>query len=240
MKKNHQGIIKENIKIAKDTFKLTFDSNIKEVKAGQFVSILIPDKTLRRPFSVSDFVEDKISIIYKLKGDGTKYISSLKEGEKIDFIGPMGNSFNIENKKRALIVGAGVGIAPMLYLKKVLNKNNIENFLISGFKEEKEIIKGSDKYVIGGSVLDSIEGLIDEYKPDVIYSCGPYIVLKLLSHIAKEKGIETQVAMEKLMACSIGVCRGCVIELKRGNETLNASVCKDGPVFKGSEIVWQI
>ena len=235
MKKQHKGTILINKKIAKDVHKLVFNSKVEEIKAGQFVSILCENKTLRRPFSVANFENGKITVLYKLKGEGTKYISSLKEGEEIDFLGPLGNTFNYEEINSALLIGAGIGIAPMLMLKKELDKANIKNYLITGFKTEDEVIEGSDKNIIGGSVMDNIDKIIDEIKPDIIYSCGPSIVLKLVCKAAERNNIKAQIAMEKVMACGIGVCRGCVIKLKTGQ---NATVCKDGPVFKGELIEW--
>ncbi len=235
MKKQHKGQILFNQKIAKDTFKLVVQSEIENIYAGQFVSILCENNTLRRPFSVCDFNEGKITVLYKLKGKGTNYISSLKEGDIVDFLAPLGNMFNFENVKSALLIGAGIGIAPMLFLKKELNLKGVKNFLISGFKNDDEVILGSDENVIGGSVLDNIEKVIDNLKPDIIYSCGPSIVLKLVCEIAQKKGLPAQIAMEKVMACGIGVCRGCVIELKNGK---NATVCKDGPVFCGDDVKW--
>ena len=237
MAKNLKGQIKSIEKISIDTYKMDIQSELEDVKAGQFVSILCPNKTLRRPFSVADFEKGTFSVLFKLKGDGTKYLSSLKKGDTVDFIAPLGNGFKIENKK-SLLVGAGIGIAPMLFLKKELNQKNIENYLITGFKAQNEVIEGSDKNVIGGSVLDDIETLIEQYKPEVIYSCGPLIVLKLLSQTAQKYNIQTQLALEKVMACSIGVCRGCVIKIKKDNDIKMASVCKDGPVFDGSVILW--
>lgn len=174
----------------------------------------------------------------KLKGEGTKYLSSLKEGDEINFIAPLGNCFEFFKDKNALLVGAGIGIAPMLFLKKEMNKRNINNYLISGFKADEEVIEGSDETIVGGSVLDNIEKIIKEKNIDVIYSCGPIIVLKMLSQIAKKLNIPCYVAMEKVMACSIGVCRGCIIKLVRDNKIDNFSVCKDGPVFKGEEVLW--
>lgn len=234
---NYSGKIKDIKKAAQDTYKIEIVSDLKNVKAGQFISILCPNKTLRRPFSIAGFEKGVISVLFKLKGEGTKYLSGLKKGENIDFIAPLGNGFEIQNKK-SLLVGAGIGLAPMLFLKSELNNNKIDNYLITGFRNNSEVIKGSDKTVVGGSVLDGIDELILKYKPEVIYSCGPSIVLKLISEIGAKYNIETYVAMEKVMACSIGVCRGCVIKLNKNGELYNASVCKDGPVFKGNEVVW--
>ncbi len=234
---NYKGTVKDIKKIALDVYKMDISSDLKNSKAGQFISILCPNKTLRRPFSIAGFKNNIVSIIFKLRGEGTKYLADLKKGDSIDFIAPLGNGFDIQNKK-SLLIGAGVGIAPMLFLKSELDKCKIENFLISGFKSKEEVIKGSDKTVIGGSVLDNIDKLIEEYKPEVIFSCAPNIVLKMVSELSIKHNIETQITLERLMACSIGVCRGCVIKLNKNGELINASVCKDGPVFKGSEVVW--
>lgn len=244
MKKNHKGKILDIETIAQDTVKMQFTTELQSILPGQFVSILIPNKTLRRPFSVADFVEGIITVIFKVKGDGTNYLKSLKIGDTIDFLAPLGNTFTLPEAgkkafQRALLIGAGIGIAPMLYLKKTLQQKGVETFLISGFKDEKEAVKGSDKTVIGGSVLDNIQNLVDEFKPDIIYSCGPKIVLQLVCELAGKNNIKAEIAMEKVMACGIGVCRGCVIKLNKNDGVKNASVCADGPVFNGSEVIWE-
>ena len=239
MKKQLKGKITKIEKIALNTYKLVFTCDLDEVKSGQFIPILCPNKTLRRPFSVSDFDKENklMTVLFKLKGEGTNYLKNLKVNDEINFLAPLGNGFFLENKK-ALLVGAGIGVAPMFYLKKELDKKGIKNYLISGFKEEQEIIQGSDENVVGGSVLDNLEELIKKENFEIIYSCGPKIVLKNIAEIAKNNNIESQVALEKVMACSIGVCRGCIIKLFKNGEIQQGSVCKDGPVFKGEEIIW--
>ncbi len=259
-------------------------------KAGQFISILCGNHTMRRPFSIMDFEDGVISVLFKRKGDGTAFISALKVGDTVDFIGPMGNGFNcvsrcsagvglqeqdeqgaehyvsdvsnsaiVDNNcsefvrsgnlaDKTLCVGAGVGVAPVYYLKKVLGD---KAKLIAGFQNENEIpacLKseidfiatddGTGDGVSKGSIIDYLDVQIKEFKPERIAVCGPHIVLKLVAQKAKEYGIPSEVAMEKTMACSIGVCRGCVITLNRNGEIGNASVCKDGPVFLGEEVVW--
>lgn len=238
--KNYIGKIKSIKKINNDVYKLNISSDIEDCKCGQFISVLCPNKTLRRPFSICDFNKENktLTILIKLKGEGTKYLSSLKENDEINFLAPLGNSFELFENKNALLVGAGIGIAPMLFLKKEMNKKNINNYLISGFKTNEEIIEGSDENIVGGSVLDNIKELIKNKKIDIIYSCGPAIVLKKLSQLAKKLNIPCYVALERVMACSIGVCRGCIIKLIKNNEINNFSVCKDGPIFKGEEILW--
>lgn len=217
-----------------------------EVKAGQFVSIYCDGLTLRRPFSVYSNNDGKIGILFKERGKGTQYIKSLKVGDLIDIAGPFGNTFDISNKK-ALLVGAGIGTAPISYLKSKLDEKNIENYYAAGFLNKEEIPKGmiidkicTDDGSFGekGSILNYLGVLINDFKPEVIYACGPHIVLKIVSELGEKYGIETQVAMEKVMACGIGVCRGCVIDIKKDGKIVNATVCKDGPVFKGNEVVW--
>ncbi len=240
MKKNHKGKILNIETVAKDMVKMQFATELESILPGQFVSILIPNKTLRRPFSVADFAKGVITVIFKVKGDGTNYLKSLKTGDIIDYLAPLGNTFSLANSgEKALLIGAGIGIAPMLYLNKTLRQNGAETFLISGFRNEEEAINGSDKTVIGGSVLDNIQNIIDEFKPEIIYSCGPKIVLQMVCDIAKRNGIKAEIAMEKVMACGIGVCRRCVIKLNGKEGVKNASVCADGPVFNGAEVIWE-
>lgn len=240
MKKNHKGKILNIETVAKDTVKIQFTTELEDILPGQFVSILIPNKTLRRPFSVADFTKGVITVFFKVKGDGTNYLKSLKTGDIIDYLAPLGNTFSFAaSGEKALLIGAGIGIAPMLYLNKTLLQNGAETFLISGFRNEEEVIEGSDRTIIGGSVLDNIQEVIDEFKPEIIYSCGPKIVLQMVCDIAKRNGIKAEIAMEKVMACGIGVCRGCVIKLNSEEGVKNASVCADGPVFNGAEVIWE-
>lgn len=220
-------------------------------RAGQFVSILCDNHTMRRPFSIMNFDNSEISVLFKKKGDGTAYIASLNVGDTVDFIGPNGNGFSAGQciwDEKTLLVGAGVGVAPVYYLKKVLGE---KARLIAGFQNEQEIPScakdemsfvstddGSGDVQGKGSIIAYLDEQINEYKPERICVCGPHIVLKLVAEKAKAHGIPCEVAMEKTMACSIGVCRGCVVTLNRNGKIDNASVCKDGPVFLGEEIVW--
>lgn len=238
MKKNHIGIVKNIEKLTQSVFKLEIESGLKSAVSGQFISILCPNTTLRRPFSIADFENNIVTVLIKMVGDGTNYLSTLKKGDRVDFLAPLGNGFEIVENKRALLVGAGIGIAPMLFLKKELDKKNTFNWLISGFNSKEEVIQGSDEVTIGGSVLDRLDNLVKEKNIEIIYSCGPKPVLKGVSEIALKNNIVSELAMERVMACGIGVCRGCVIKLVKEQEIVLASICKDGPVFLGNEIIW--
>ncbi len=257
MKKIHKGIIKEVKTVAKNTVCLTFEpSKPIDIKPGQFISILCDNLTLRRPFSVANFDGKIVTVLFKLKGKGTAFLSNLKPGDEIDFIGALGNGYSIKDKK-ALLIGAGIGLAPPYYLRQVAGGKLVGAFnsadeIPQGF-EPDEVITFDGSAGKKGSILDHLEGLIDEYKPEIIYACGPHIVLEAIAKAGEKHGIETQIAMEKIMACGIGVCKGCVIKIKQGvnisgglgksgqgegYEVVNKTICHDGPVFKGSEVVW--
>ncbi len=238
MKKLHKGIVTNIEKISKNTYKLEFQTGLEKVQSGQFVSILCPPTILRRPFGIANFEDGKITIMFRMRGKGTNFLSQLKTGDEIEFNAPTGRGF-LENKgKKALLIGAGIGIAPLFFLNKNLKEKNIETKLICGFNTDDEVIKGCDYVKVGGSILDDLEKIIDEYKPDIAYSCAPHIVMKLASEICEAKNLPLQVAMEKTMACGIGVCRSCVIKIKTPNGIENRTICADGPVFWGSEVVW--
>lgn len=235
--KNHIGIVISNEKVANETYKLEFLSgDIKNINPGQFVSILCPNLTLRRPFSVANFncQKKEITVYYRKKGQGTEYLTTLKKDDEIIFSGPFGNGFNIENDKKSLLVGAGIGVAPLFFLKKKIEKS----IFIAGFKSEDEVFHKYDYIKIGGSIVDDVERIIWENNIQKVYSCGPKIVLEKVYEICKKLKISNEIAFEKVMACGIGVCKGCTINIKDGKIIRNVTVCKDGPVFKGESIIW--
>lgn len=243
--KNHIGKVKNIEKLNKNVYSIKFSSaTLDEIMPGEYISILCPKLTLRRPFSVANFENGIITVLFKTKGKGTQYISSLKAGDTIEFSAPLGNKFEIENKK-TLLVGAGIGVAPLFYLNKKLKETGCETFFAAGFLSASDIIgefnfistdDGSNENK--GSICDYLEKIISEFKPQKIVSCAPFPVLKYVAQLAQKHNIECEVAMEKVMACGVGVCRGCVIQVKREGTIQNATVCKDGPVFKGEEVVW--
>ncbi len=247
-KKIQKGLVNELTRVSKSLYLIRFTPHTPvDIKPGQFVSVLCDNLTLRRPFSVMDYEDGVISILFKKKGAGTTYISNLKQGDEIDFVGPMGNGFNIERKK-SLLISAGVGSAPVFYLHKKMEELDVENFFASGFVSKEEIPSNLEFDMVTtddgsegkkGSIVNYIEGLILSFNPEKIYCCGPEIVLKLIVQTAEKHSIKTEVAMEKVMACSIGVCKGCVIKIKKDGKIQNATVCHDGPVFDGGDVVWQ-
>ena len=246
-KKIHNAKVIKIEEVAKNSYLLELKPQIPiEASAGQFISIYCEGLTLRRPFSVFSNNNGNIGILFKKRGAGTQYMKSLKVGDNVNFIGGLGNSFKIKNKK-SLLIGAGVGVAPISYLKRKLTEQNIENIFVTGYRNIDEIpscvqsdyiCTDDGSFGEKGNILTVCKNLTEKYQPKVIYACGPKVVLEAISELGKKCGIETQVAIEKIMACGIGVCRGCVIDVIKDGKVQNSSVCKDGPVFYGENIVW--
>lgn len=248
--KNHIGKIKNIKEINKNVYSIDFSSDtLENILPGEYVSILCEGLTLRRPFSVANFENGTVTVLIKKRGKGTEYLTNFKIGDSIEFSAPLGNTFEIENKK-TLLIGAGIGVAPLFYLDKKLKAIGVETFFAAGFLNKSDIL-GSD--ILGefdfvstddgsngnkGSICDYLEQIINDFKPEKLVSCAPHPVLKFVAQIAQKFNLECEVCMEKVMACGIGVCRGCVIQVEKNGRIQNATVCKDGPVFKGSEVVW--
>lgn len=245
MIKAHIGTIKNIKEINKNVYSIEFSSDtLENILPGEYVSILCEGLTLRRPFSVANFENGTVTVLVKKRGKGTEYLTNLKIGDSIEFSAPLGNTFEIKNKK-TLLIGAGIGVAPLFYLNKKLKEIGAETFFAAGFLNKSDILgefdfvstdDGSNENK--GSICDYLEQLINDFKPAKIVSCAPHPVLKFIAQISHKHNIECEVCMEKVMACGIGVCRGCVIQIEKNGKIKNATVCKDGPVFKASEVVW--
>ena len=237
--------IVENKKIAKDTFILKVENPaLFEILPGQFFMIKINEfnyPLLRRPFSVAGF-SNTIDIIYRIVGEGTAILSKKREGEFLDFLGPLGNGFKINSAKRLILVGGGVGVAPLLYLKDVIeNRYKIACEAYFGFNSRDEVFT-DDGFIstmdgslgFKGTAVDMVQDKLDE--DSLIFACGPVPMMKKLALLSFEYGCSMQVSLESRMACGIGVCLGCVVETVDGDFK---RVCVEGPVFDFEEIQWQ-
>lgn len=237
----NQGIILNNECIALDTYKMIISSSLsKEMKPGQFVNIKVDGYMLRRPISISNIEDDGYTIIYKVVGDGTAKLASLKSNDTVNVFGPLGNPYPIhEELDTILIVGGGVGIPPLYEVAKRyrLLKKQVDvvlgfNDLISIFYEEEFKQLGCNVYIATmdgskgtkGTVLDAIKE--NKVISDFLYSCGPMPMLKAL----EEKYTKGYTSFEARMACGIGACMGCVCKDKKDHE-IYYRICKEGPVF---------
>lgn len=239
----------ENREISQDIYLLKLQSKdiAENALPGQFVSIKCKDLVLRRPFSVAKVYDDNtFDLIYKVIGEGTQYLTELKPGDTADFIGPMGNSFNIEDKN-SLLIGCGVGIAPIVYLAEILEKKGIKHNCIIGTRSSIDIDLCEKAYNITedgtcglkGRLDHHLESIITETKAEKIYICGPNPAMKYAVDMAKKHNLQIEVALEGVMACGTGVCMGCAVEVLESGEKVQRRVCRDGPVFNGANILWE-
>ncbi|MDD7615665.1 MAG: dihydroorotate dehydrogenase electron transfer subunit [Clostridiaceae bacterium] len=241
-----QGLMKitENKLIAERTYYMTLEGDTSAITApGQFVNIKLDGFFLRRPISVCDCEDGKLTIIYKVVGNGTEKMSELCTGEELDILCGLGNGYDTSKSGDCpVLIGGGVGVPPMYMLCKKLISEGKNVSVILGFNSEKEIFgveefeaTGAKVYVatVDGSV--GTKGFVTDVLKDIDYSyfytCGPMPMFRAIEGIAKTSG---QYSFEERMGCGFGACMGCSCKTKYGNKR----ICKDGPVLEREEIVW--
>lgn len=237
--------------IARDVFSMVIQAKEIATQAvpGQFVDLYSADgsKLLPRPISLCEIDREQgtLRLVYRIAGKGTAEFSTLTSDHTIDVLGPLGNGFKKEGKK-AIIIGGGIGIPPMLQLAKELDceKSIVlgyrdEEFLSSEFKPYGDVYMSSDngEFGVKGTVMDAIR----EYgiEGDIIYACGPTPMLRAIREYAIEHNIKAQISLEERMACGVGACLACVCKSREVDDhsmVHNKRVCKDGPVFYAEEV----
>ncbi|MBK8946771.1 MAG: dihydroorotate dehydrogenase electron transfer subunit [Ignavibacteriae bacterium] len=243
--------IYSNIKIAENTFVIGVESNQKvdDLKPGQFFNIQVSENyfpLLRRPFSISDVQGNKIFFMYKIVGEGTQILSQKKIDEKINLLGPLGNSFNLQDDfENLILIGGGIGIAPFPFMiKQIPNKNYKVLFGVRTKIEAhnfglKNVLYSSEDGTIGikGNVIDLLDEELKnlEFEKTKIFACGPNAMFRALQKYLSDKNILCEVSMESAMACGFGICQGCPTEHK--NSDSYKLICKDGPIFNIRDIV---
>ena len=236
---------------------LEFESRLiaQQAVAGQFVEIRVTRgrvPLLRRPLSIHAVKAHKVKVIYEVIGQGTQILSERKAGEFLDIIGPLGNGFDYRRlvkstEVKTVLIGGGIGVAPLVFLAEKLKLN--KPLVLIGARSKKQILclkefkalgcmvkASTDDGSVGfkGKVSDLFKISLEQKKFTQVFSCGPHLMLKAINQIASEHKINAQFSLEEHMACGIGACLGCVVATKTGYKT----VCKDGPVFSGEELVW--
>ena len=224
-------------------------------KAGQFVHIKADGYTLRRPISICEVDKENgtLRIVFEVRGSGTDKLSQLQVGEKMDMIAPLGNGFTIKEipaDKTVIVAGGGIGVPPMLQTAKSFGDNRVK--AVIGFRSKDRVILENDLNRIGADVSvctdDGSYGekclvtfpLIEELEKGntaMIYACGPTPMLKAIVNTAKVYNVPCEVSLEQRMACGVGACVGCAVNINRGGRSFVLRVCKDGPVFKAEEVV---
>ncbi len=249
--------ILENKVVAHNIHKIKIKNPSRDfkIKAGQFINIKCGEGTfplLRRPISIGLADDESMTIYVNKIGEGTKLLCNKREGEYLDILGPLGNTFNIDiDEGKVLIVGGGIGVAPLLELTKELSKMKLEIKCILGYKDEpfivdefknyiEDIIVVSEKegYDYLGYVTEPLKKELEENQYSTVFTCGPEPMLKSVNNICRENNTAIQLLLEERMACGIGACLVCTCKAKKGNDWNYVRTCKEGPVFYGDEVIF--
>jgi len=233
---------------------LALDHSLDGIKPGQFVQVRVdnsPGTFLRRPISIYDVDLDRnlMRLLIKVAGEGTSSLSRLKKDDILNIITPLGNSFSIPGKdSRALLVGGGVGVAPLYLMGKILFERGIPFSFLLGYRTASQLIEPDKFRSLGELFITTDDGtaghkgmvishpVLTSGSHNRIYCCGPDPMMKAVAAIAASRKIECEVSLENMMACGIGICLCCIEETVRGN----LNTCTEGPVFNIKELKWQI
>lgn len=236
--------IAENSQIAPSVFRMKLCGDVKAITAsGQFINIKIDGLFLRRPVSVCDKEESSVTIIYKVVGKGTKKMSEMNVGDVLDVLTGLGNGYDLSlSGDSPLLIGGGVGVPPMYMLAKKLREQNKKVSVILGFNKKEEIFYENEFKALGCDVTVAtadgsygVKGFVTDAYPkeySYFYACGPEPMLKAVYKTAKTQG---QMSFEKRMGCGFGACMGCSCKTITGYKR----ICKEGPVMKTEEILWE-
>lgn len=258
MKKYVLDLIVSSVEHINDKYvliKLTHTEKLPLMEPGQFVEIRIDGSAttfLRRPISIN-FVDRQANELWLLVaaiGDGTRSLARLKAGDKLNCVLPLGNTFTIPSTatSRVLLVGGGVGVAPLLYFGKELSGRGFSPVFLLGARSAKDLLL-LDEFAKYGEVCVTTEdgstgekgfvtnhSVLQRVKFDQISTCGPKPMMMAVARYAHSNGIFCEASLENKMACGVGACLCCVEGTKKGN----LCVCKEGPVFNVNDLLWQI
>ena len=241
-----QGLFKiiENTPLTDSVYRMVLQGDVSDITApGQFVNIKLDGLYLRRPISVCDVSEDTVTIIYKVVGKGTHQMSELKEGT-LDVLTGLGNGYDLTvSGDKPVLLGGGVGVPPMYLLAKELIKQGREVKVILGFNTQSEIFYEEAFKALGAEVVvttvDGSYGMkgfvtdaLKEMEYTYFYTCGPEPMLKAIYSASVTSG---QMSFEKRMGCGFGACMGCSCKTITGYKR----ICKEGPVMRKEEILWE-
>lgn len=236
--------IQSNEALTPEVYRMVLSGDTSAItQPGQFVEIALPGKFLRRPISVSDWTENRLTLIYKVVGHGTEQMAGLSAGTRLDLLTGLGNGYNTSLSGDApVLVGGGVGVPPLYGLCKKLLEEGKKPRMILGFNRESEIFLKQEFEALGvpthiatadgsvgtrGFVTDVLKTLDYSY----FYSCGPLPMFRAMEAVVTTSG---QYSLEERMGCGFGACMGCSIQTRSGAKR----VCKDGPVFIREEVFY--
>ena len=237
--------IVSNEALTDSVYKMVLGGDTSAITApGQFVNIQLSGKFLRRPISVCDYDKKTLTIVYKVVGKGTEQMAAMVTGEKLDILTGLGNGYDLSlSGDRPVLLGGGVGVPPMYNLAKKLIAEGKKVSVILGFNTKSEIFYEEEfknlgcevcvttvdgSYGIKGFVTTALEGMDYSY----FYTCGPEPMLKAVYQASRASG---QMSFEERMGCGFGACMGCSCKTLTGYKR----ICKEGPVMKKEDILWE-
>ncbi len=225
-----------------------------EMLPGQFAELRVDGSAttfLRRPISINyvDTAKNEVWFLIQLVGDGTRMLATLKPGDTLNAVLPLGNGFSDpKSDEKVLLIGGGVGTAPMLYLGDWLKAKGVQPHFLLGARSAQDILQKEHFETLGPVDITTEDGscgemgyvtqhsLLQREHFDRIYTCGPKPMMVAVARYAREQGIVCEVSLENTMACGVGACLCCVENTVEGH----VCVCKEGPVFNIEKLLWQI
>ena len=236
--------IKENRPLTKDIMEMVLAGDTSDItRPGQFVNIKLDGLYLRRPISICDAEEGKLTLIYKVVGKGTEQMRDMTEGT-LDILSSLGNGYDTSiSGEKPLLIGGGVGVPPLYMLAKELRKEGKKVSVILGFNTKDEIFYEEEFKALGCKVYVTtvdgsygIKGFVTEAMKEIDYThfftCGPEPMLKAVWNASETSG---QLSFEERMGCGFGACMGCSCKTLTGFKR----ICKDGPIMMKEEILWK-
>ena len=235
--------------------KLTDDKPLPEIVPGQFVEVRVdhsPNTMLRRPISVNfvDYEANQLWLLVAMVGDGTRQLATLKSGDLLNCVLPLGNGFTMpaDKSQKFLLVGGGVGVAPLLYFGKCIKDMGAEPVFLLGARKDKDLLELDEFAKIGRVCITTEDGsageqgfvtnhsILQREQFDMISTCGPKPMMVSVARYAHKVGVDCEVSLENKMACGVGACLCCVEKTTKGNQC----VCKDGPVINIKNLLWEL
>lgn len=244
-KKDNYKIL-SNTQLTRRSWLMVLEGDTRYLTApGQFVNVAVDGKFLRRPISLCDYDAHTITLLYDTVGEGTEWMSHRKPGEYLDLLTGLGNGFDIsECGASPVLLGGGVGVAPLLKLAKTLIVKGKKPIAVLGFNSAADVVleaelkaAGVETYVSTVDGTYGTKGFVSDVireknlTPDYFFACGPLPMLRSLCGL----DIPGQLSLDERMACGFGVCMCCSLETASGAKR----ICKDGPVFRKEELIWK-
>lgn len=224
---------------------------------GQFLHVAVGDShdpLLRRPISIceADRQQGLVKLLYKVQGRGTALLAKMTAGSKLDVIGPIGNGFKLVDKHaKALLVGGGIGAAPLYLLAQALVARGVAVEVLLGARSAKDLLLMAEFKALGANLSVTTDdgsrgdqGLVTDLLPPLLpqasqaYACGPLAMMQAVTTVAAKHKVPIEVSLEERMGCGIGACLACVCRIKVKQTSAYKRVCVDGPVFDGREVEW--